>query len=285
MADLITKKIVDTGEIGNASTGDILYDGGVKINQNFSAIFNAFGNQTLFETGDGENLQTIHATGYYQKGKTSDFISAIPNGSQFDIDTSSGGISVRLSKGIRGEMVRFINSNGSISVSNPLNIIANDSFKGISGSLKITAPYSIVSCICISDTNGVSVWDYSIQSMFGDSTTTVRKTVELNNTGTNIRICHKSEFNAVKLLMTARATNSSKMKSSEVNLLIDSLNNRVFNTEFASMIVGGVNDEDEIYDCDFSIIDDYVCAVVKSSTAGMKLAIKTTHTQKIGVAE
>lgn len=286
MADLITKKIVDTGEIGNASTGDILYDGGVKINENFSALFNAFGDQRYFSTGEGENLQVIHATGYFQHATSAEFISPVANGSQYDIDATAGAVNVRLSKGKQGELVKFINSNGSISVNNPLVIIPNDSFRAVSGNLRITSPYSVVTCVCISDSNGTSVWDYSVQSLFGDTVATIRRTYELSSNNTVIPICHKSEFNAVKLLLTASNTNNTKMKCSEVNLLIDQVNNLVYNTEFASIIVGGVNDEDEIYDCVFSIAaNGFVNATVKSTTAGMKLAIKSTHTQKIGVSQ
>lgn len=286
MADLITKKIVDVGEIGNASTGDILYDGGVKINENFSALFNAFSDQRYYSTGNGEGLQVIHATGYFQHGTSADFISSVPNGSQYDIDTTSGAVNVRLSKGKQGELVRFINSNGSFSINNPLIIIPNDSFKGVAGNLRITSPYSIITCICISDSNGTSVWDYSVQSLFGDTVATIRQTYELSSNNTVIPICHKSEFNVVKLLMTAVSNNGSKMKSSEVNLLIDATNNKVYSTEFASIIVGGTDDEDEIYECNFTVAaNGYVNATVKSSTAGIKLAIKSTDTQKIGVAQ
>ncbi|QOI66654.1 hypothetical protein [Erwinia phage FBB1] len=286
MASLITKKIVDIGEIGNASTGDILYDGGAKINDNFTALFNTFGDKRLAETNNGSGLQVLHATGYFQRGNSADFSSPIPNGSQYDVDTSAGATSIRLAKGKRGELVRFINSSGSISINNPLLIIPNDSFKGISGQLRITSPYTIVTCYCVSDDNGISVWDYSIESMFGDTVATIRKTVELSTVSTPIPICHKSEFNAIKLMMTAMTTNGQKMKSSEVNILIDAVNNKVYNTEFASIIVGNTSEDDEIYDCDFTIgTNGFVNANVKSSTAGMKLAIKTTHTQKIGVAE
>lgn len=286
MAELITKKIVDVGEIGNASTGDILYDGGVKINENFTAIFNAFGDQRYYATGEGENLQVIHATGYFQRGTAQTITDVIPNGSQYDIDTSGGGFAVRLAKGKQGEMIKFINSNGSISVNNALTIVPNDSFKGVSGNLRITSPYSEITCVCISDSNGTSVWDYSVKSLFGDTVASIRQTYELSTNNTIIPICHKSEFNTVKLLMTAASTNNAKMKTSEITLLIDSLNNKVYNTEFASLIVGGTDDEDEIYSCEFSISSaGFVNATVSSPTAGMKLAIKSTHTQKIGVAQ
>lgn len=286
MAELIKKQHVDVGEIGNASTGDILYDGGVKINENFSALFNAFGDQRYFSANEGENLQVIHATGYFQRGTAQIITDVIPNGSQYDIDTSGGGFAVRLSKGKQGEMVRFINSNGSISVNKALTIVPNDSFRGVSGNLRVTSPYSIITCICISDSNGTSVWDYSIQSLFGDTVASIRQTYELSTNNTVIPICHKSEFNTVKLLLTAASNNNSKMKSSEVTLLIDALNNKVYSTEFASLIVGGTDDEDEIYKCEFSIASSgFVNATVSSPTSGMKLAIKSTHTQKIGVAQ
>lgn len=280
------KQLIDVGEIGNASTGDILFEGGEKINAVFNQLYNTFGNKALYETAEGVGLQTLHATGYYQKGAQADFIAPIANGSQYDIDTSSGAINIRLSKGVRGEFVRFVNSNGSISVNNPLIIVANDSFRGVSGQLRITSPYSYIECWCISDASGVSTWDYSIKSMFGDSIASINTTVELATSNKTVQICHKSEYNMVKLLMTAVSANNSKQKSSEVNLLIDSVNNIVYNTEFASIRIGGTNDDDEIYDAVFSVnANGYVVVDVKAATAGMKLAIKAIDTQKIGVAQ
>ncbi|WWS25377.1 hypothetical protein vBKpnAMK6_00436 [Klebsiella phage vB_Kpn_AM_K6] len=92
------KKIIDVGEIGNASTGDILYDGGVKINDNFDAIYNAFADQRLFAAGGGALNQKIHATSYYQKIKFGDANSAgtVPMGSCIDADCSEGAVQVAL---------------------------------------------------------------------------------------------------------------------------------------------------------------------------------------------
>ncbi|AWD90305.1 baseplate wedge tail fiber protein connector [Erwinia phage Cronus] len=280
------KQLIDVGEIGNASTGDILFDGGEKINAVFNQMYNTFGNKTLSETAEGVGLQTLYGTGYFQKGTQLELSAVIPNGSQYDIDTSSGSQIIRLSKGVRGEFVRFSNSNGSWSVNNPLLISANDSFKGISGQLRVTSPYSIVECWCISDANGVSTWDYSIKSMFGDGVAAINTTVELTTEAKTLSICHKSEYNLIKLLMTASSITGSKQKSSEVNLLVDAVNNIVYNTEFASIRVGGTNDDDEIYDATFSInASGFVTVAVRTSTAGMKLAIKTIDTQKIGVSQ
>ena len=47
------KQLIDVGEIGNASTGDILFDGGVKINNDINAIYNAFGDQRKMATANG----------------------------------------------------------------------------------------------------------------------------------------------------------------------------------------------------------------------------------------
>lgn len=280
------KQIVDIGEIGNASTGDILYDGGKKINENFDGIYNAFADQRFFATNQGEGQQVIHATGYYQKVNATTIAGPIALGSQFDVSTSAGAAFPILPKGVKGEGVIFVNTDGSISPTNALVIQPNSRFVGISGSLKVTSPFVRVECWCISDDAGVPVWDYSITSLFGEKHISLDKTYLLaQNANREIRIAHKDEFNVIKLLLTATNTDNSKLKTSEVNLLVNTVTNKVTHTEYASMRIGFTDSEDEIYTADY-IIDalGYVTLVSKTTIAGLRLAVKTINTQKFKVA-
>lgn len=58
------KTLIDTGIKGNSSTGDILYDGGEKLNINMDSLWNVFGDYRLYdETTHGQGRQTLHAIG------------------------------------------------------------------------------------------------------------------------------------------------------------------------------------------------------------------------------
>ncbi|WCZ66400.1 baseplate wedge tail fiber connector [Yersinia phage MHG19] len=283
------KQRIDTGEIGNASTGDILYDGGNKINDNFDAIYDAFGDQRLHDdTTHGVDRQKIHATGYYQKleDQTEAYVAPVELGSMHDINTSSGAVYVNLPKGKRGELVVFVNSNGSISVNNPLRITPNNSFVGISGDLIITSPFVRVECWCISDEGGRSVWDHSITSMFGQRHIPLEKTFNLNTTPADIRIAHITEFNSIKLMVSAASPDGKRLKTAEIMLLIDTLGKKVNQTEYAVLKSGPDDEDSELYKLNFKIgTGDYVIVAAESLKGTLRFSIKTIATQKIGTAQ
>ncbi|ARW57584.1 baseplate wedge tail fiber connector [Kosakonia phage Kc304] len=282
-----TKTVIDTGEIGNASTGDIIFDGGNKINSNFNSIYNAFGDQRLFSTNEGEERQTIHATGYYQKvTEQSQFGAEVPMGSLVDVDSNSGPMLARLPRGKMGEGMVFINSNGSFNQTNPLIIQPTGSFVNVGGdgTLRVTDPYTRVLVWCISDTDGIYRWDHSIENLFGHKVTPIDKTYSLNSTVQEIRIAFRDEFNTVKLLLTAASTDDSKVKVSETMISADWKNKKVYSTEYAVIRRGNVSEEDEIYDIEFKYdSEDYLIAAVKSDTSNLRFAIKAIATQKFGV--
>lgn len=280
-----TKKVIDIGEIGNASTGDILYDGGIKVNKNFSSIYNAFGDQRLGNVNEGEESQLIHSTGYYQKANQYDFKTPIPLGSMWDIDTSTGAASPIITEGKPGECVVFVNTNGSLSVNTPLVItVSNGSFVGIQNSLIITSPYSKVTCWCVKNENSVSVWNYSITPLFEQKFNTVEGTYLVSN-DIKLKICNISEFDSVKFLFTSSNQTKSIMKQSEINLLIDSLNKNVYSVEYAVIRKGNLNENDNIVNISFEVdSSNSVNMILSSSIAGLKTAIKTLDTQKIGAA-
>jgi hypothetical protein len=293
------KQLIDVGEIGNASTGDILFDDGNKINNNFNGIYNAFGDQRkmALDNGQGSGVgQVIHATGYWQKSNDPlEFTTPVPNGSQYDIDTSGGAVQVTLSKGVRGEAVFFCNSNGSFSPTNPLTIDANDTFATVTGSLRITSPYVFVKCWCISDEGGRSVWDYSVESMFGEKHIPTDGTWQLGAVGTSVDIplFHNTEFTVAKYLITAETSNGSKAKSCEINIHIDRIKKEVNSVEYAVIRIGAVDTPatsttpeviDKIFVPSFAINPStgYVVLTLTPGVAGLRAAVKAIATQKIG---
>lgn len=283
------KEVVNVGEIGNASTGDILYDGGVKINKNFSDIFNAFGDQRLFAAADGENTQIIHATGYYQKLSFNDYRDAIHLGTCHDISTNGQKLNVRIAKGNVGEAIYFVNSDGSISEQTSLTIQTTDGDGFASGGdkIEIVSPFTRVEVWCVSkDQTGKAVWDYSITSMFGQQHVPLERTFTINQTGTDIVIAGLREFNSIKLLMSYVATPPGKniRQSSETLLLIDSSMNQVYSTEYAVIRMGGEKGDDEFfYNATYSVNSaGKVVLTVKSNYANARLAIKSIGTQTVG---
>lgn len=289
MYSQIPKQLIDTGEIGNASTGDILYDGGNKINDNMNALYNAFADQRLMDVanGTGQNGQVIHPSGYYQKGEPTDYLTPIKLGSLHDIDTTTGGLSLILEKGKLGESVEFINSNGSISVNNPLTIQALDSIAGVAGNLVVTSPYCHVVLRCISVEGGNAVWNYSIDSMFGQKQIPTDGTWSVGSTGAvTVDLFHKSEYNFAKLLVLCQSADGTKIKSAEINILINSVGNSVVSTEFSDMLVGNTSEADTIADITFSIrTSNMVSLTATSAITGLRVSVKVIATQKIGVAQ
>lgn len=282
------KQLIDVGEIGNASTGDILFDGGEKLNSNINAIYNAFGDQRKMPLDDGQGTtgQVIHATGYYQKLANSEFATAVQNGAMFDIDNTDLPAVVTLTKGVRGEGVKFINSNGSVSVSKPLTIVPSDSFVGLSGPLVVTAPYAEVTVWCISDEGGRSVWNYRIRNMFGDYHDPVQGTWQIPGSGSvKANLFDKSEYIAAKFLITSRTSDGKRIKSSEINIMVDNVNNEIISTEYAVMRVGALNEDDDIAVYSFQIEGTGLVSVTATGAPGLRVAIKSIATQKIGAAQ
>lgn len=282
----VPKQKIDIGQIGNPSTGDILYDGGDKLNSDLDAIYNSFGDQRFYNQGIDVGNQLIHATGYYQKVDQLEFRTPVPLGSMYDVDCSAGSVNPILSKGKVGEGVIFVNFNGSISINRPLIIQATGgSFVGLPGVLTVTAPYTRVECWCISNENDVPVWNYKISSLFGQSNVPIEITTALTSTNKNIPISHRSEYSSIKLLLTAITGDGTRMRQSELNILIDTVNNKVLNTEYSVLQTNYVEGSPELFTFDFDIdVTGVVNLVAKSTYPNVRLAVKSIATQRIGAA-
>lgn len=286
MAYQTTKKMIDVGQIGNPSTGDPLYDGGVKLNEVITNVYNAFGDVRMLTANEGIGQMVIHPTGYYQKlARTYYSANPIELGSLHDIDTSTGPITVVLPTGKAGEGCFFINSNGSVSVDRPLVFRpqVGDGIKGVQDQLYITQPYTSVKMWCVKKEGSVTTWDYSVESMFGSKTMPVDATRLITKAAsTAIPLFGFSEFSGAKILVYAENITGTVNKMSEVLLAVDRVNRGVYSTEYAVL----KNSNDEMYTLDFTVgAGDVVYANVKATTEDrIKFTIKAIDTIKSGIA-
>lgn len=278
-----TKKRIDVGVIGNPSTGDILYDGGVKLNAVIDALYNTFGDYRLYSSAsEGADSQILYATGYYQKLSRQYYAGTpVDIGSMHDADTSGGALTMTLPNAKMGEGCVFINSNGSISPANPLIIRpqAGETILGTSGSLTVTSPYARIVLWCTKNEGSEKYWEYGVTPMFGDSLMPVEKTILATTTPTNIRIAGKNEYASIKLMTAAKNAAGTVFKNSEILISVDTVTNTVINTEYAVL----KNTADELYNIRFFIgAGDIVYAEITSLVGQVRFSIKAIDTIKIG---
>lgn len=286
MAYQTGKKLIDVGQVGNPSTGDPLYDGGQKLNEVITNLYNALGDIRLLNANEGVGQMVLHATGYYQKLPRTYYAgSPIELGSLHDMDTATGPITVVLPNGKTGEGCLFINSNGSISVDRPLVFRpqVGDGIKGVQDQLYITSPYTQVKLWCVKKEGSVTTWDYSVESMFGSKTMPVDATrLILKASPTAIPLFGYSEFSGAKILVYAENLTGTVTKMSEVLISVDRVKRGIYSTEYAVL----KNSDDEMYSLDFTVgSGDIVYANVKSTTEDrIKFTIKAIDTIKSGIA-
>ena len=143
------KELIDIGEIGNTATGDILYDGGEKLNKVINALYNTLSDYRLTALNDGIGKSVLHATGYYQKHPRSYYTQPIDIGSLHDINVNDGTLTIRLPKALLGEGVVLANINGSITDKLKAIIVPNVSdIDGVFDNLTLTKPFTKVTLFC-----------------------------------------------------------------------------------------------------------------------------------------
>lgn len=274
------KKLIDVGEVGNANTGDIIYDGGVKVNDNLDALYNTFGDARLYESGKGVGSQILHATGYYQKQSTQDYAAGpIENGTMHDIDTTAGTFVITLPTPKRGEMVEFINSNGSFAINEI--IIAAQAGATISGKNQVSFSLanSHITFICIADTPGSAIWEYKISPMYGDFSVPVDETIAIASTSgeTSISLFRKDMYDGAKLIMAAKETGVGvlDMTVSEVLLLIDSTSDTVLSDEYSVLFKN-----ERIFTAKFEISAGQVIAKITATKPNINFSLKSIETIK-----
>lgn len=240
---MIFKERIDTGIRNNPSTGDVLTDGGIKINSNFDAIYNAFGDERLFDVANGEGRQVIHATGYYQKHPLLYYASPVELGSRHDIDTSIGLISLRLPPPKAGECIEVINSNGSFGSKNELIVQTEtmDSFSNGEKEVRFRTPYAKIIFWCERVERGRGVWRYSIDNLYHNRYQAVEINESLSTVARDFTISHINDYRVIKLLTFYQDGVNANSRSSEILLHINNTNKTVYHTEYA--VVSSVDAE------------------------------------------
>lgn len=276
------KKLVDVGEIGNANTGDIIFDGGVKLNAGLNALYNTFGDVRLWDVSEGVGSQKLHAGGYYQKNPTSYYArTPVDPGSLHDLDTVSQTFSVALPTPKRGECVEFINSNGSFAVNKIVfRAQAGGDING-NATLEIIQGYVRIIFICVDDTVGSAKWKYKITPMFGNFTVPANTTVEvLKVTPQTIPLFNKSLYDGVKLIMSAYevVAGVKERTLSEVLIMVDPEDNKVYTDEYSVLFKTS-----KIFSVEFNVVNNVVVAKITANKDRIMVAVKSIETIKAEV--
>lgn len=260
--DIVYKKRIDTGIRNNPSTGDVLADGGDKLNVNADSLYNTFGDKRLYEFNQGIDRQFLHATGYWQKYPPIEYSKVVPMGSKHDIDTTTGSITLKLPKVKVGECVDIINSNGSISSRNPLIIQTdlNDSFSDGQKSITIRTPHLRIITWGVRDLNGFGTWDYSIHPLYEKEFSPVDINEFIKTTGTIFDIANINDFKVIKLLTYFHDSINNYSKSSEILLHMNNETKTVYHAEYA--VIG--NKPEDLIHIEFFLDGDMVKMRVQS---------------------
>lgn len=275
------KQRIDVGEKGDANTGDIIFDGGEKLNRTLDNLYNAFGDQRLYGIGLGDNLQTIHATGYYQKLPANQYAGKIDLGTMHDLDTTTGTLVVNLPTPKLGEQVKFINSNGSFSIANKA-ILTCEGGSSIAGknTLDLIQPFSMVTLTCVNEIGATKLWDYKMEPMFGDFSVPIDTSAEITQGATtSIELFNKNSYTGSKLVISAKevGTDDVQMTMSEILLMIDADQDKIYSDEYSVLFK-----DEKIFNIDFKITDGKCIADVTTAKPRIHFAIKTIETIKAG---
>lgn len=278
-----TKTRIDIGRPGDASTGDVLYRGGEKLNSNFDELFNVFGDERLFATDNGVGRQTLYGTGYYQFRDVNNF--TCDPGGMYNVSVKSAQMNAILpGKAKLGDKVVIINSDGSVLPSRTLRVqpATGDSIIASPGGLSVTVPYTTVTLYCVATDGTRSSWNYSLDSMFGNRHLPIERTVALTTAATPIKIAHKNDFDVIKLMTVARLENETKMRSSEISVVIHRGGaDKVYFTEYS---VIKTDPSDELVKLDFKIDNNELVCIAQGLSTNTRFAIKSIATQTIGTA-
>lgn len=273
----ITKQQVDVGVRNNSSTGDPIHDGGVKINSNNDNLYNTFGDYRLFQNGSGIGLQTLHATGYYQKHKPEFYIRAVEMGSMHDMDVSTGSITVRLPKVKQGECVVFINSNGSIT--NKRNVVFmcqdGDGIEGYGKTYRHQYGNSMITFWGHVNAEGVGVWKPKLEALHGNYYSVLDTKLDINHKETSIPVCSYLDYSTIKLITYFEDMDSQIVRSSEVLLTINRINKEVYSVEYG---ISGNNGDKEVLELKFDVVDEIVmCKATTKTGKKASLRLRTTE--------
>ena len=265
------KRLIDVGEVGNASTGDILFNGGVKINEVFEDLYNVFGDRRLLKGNNGQQLMILHGTGYYQKLPRSDYITEIEVGQMHDISTSDGPLTIRLPTNAKaGERVKIQNFDGSWK-NFPLSVDAQ-----VGGNiddqqiLKFNQDFCEIQFICTNDAQlNVRGWKQLVTPLYGNHYVPIDDIITLNRQQIVQKEIYKTnEYSSLKLLITGEEiinTNEQTFKQTmEVLILNDKT--QVLSTEYGVLYTS----PDKLFTVEFTLSTDNQTVYAKISQNSLK---------------
>lgn len=265
------KRLIDVGEVGNASTGDILFNGGVKINEVFEDLYNVFGDRRLLKGNNGQQLMILHGTGYYQKLPRSDYITEIEVGQMHDISTSDGPLTIRLPTNAKaGERVKIQNFDGSWK-NFPLSVDAQVG-GNIDGQqvLKFNQDFCEIQFICTNDAQlNVRGWKQLVTPLYGNHYVPIDDIITLNRQQIVQKEIYKTnEYQSLKLLITGEEiinTNEQTFKQTmEVLILNDKT--QVLSTEYGVLYTS----PDKLFTVEFVLSADNQTVYAKISQNSLK---------------
>ncbi|MBF84633.1 MAG: baseplate wedge tail fiber connector [Acidobacteria bacterium] len=278
MAEQIKKQRIDTGQAGDASTGDNLYEGGTKLNQNLDALYNTFGDIRLFDEQEyGVGLQKLHATSYYQKYPIEYYTSGpVEIGTMHDIDTTDNPLTATLPNGKQGEMVVFRDSIGSWDI-NPL-IVApqqGESINGSSNAVEFENIYSKVIFTCVNDEVGSVEWTYKIEPISGDYSVPVNSTIEVTNViSQTMNLFNKDLYNGVKLMIYSSDLDGNNKSISELLMLVD--DDGIITDEYSIIEKGN-----RPYSVEWTLSGNNVIANIFTTLSRITFTVKVIETIKV----
>lgn len=269
----MSKDLINTGVAGDSTTGDTLFTGGNKANAMFEELYSAFSKQ-------GANPQIIHATGYYQTPARSYYTFPINAGSQLNVDTRNGALTVKLPNGKAGEMIKLRDTFGSWGNS-PITVQADglEEIDGGIGTLLFDIPFIEVTFVCTDDTPGSVNWTYSLKSIMDRDLRLVDKTFIVTPASpVSYIVGNVTAFTSVKLLVTGlQQSGGTAATSSEIHLTQDGTTH-VY-TE--SSVLG--TSPSRVYDIDFSIQSGSVVMTLTTTLAQAKVAVRSTDYTRIAL--
>lgn len=231
------KRLIDVGEIGNASTGDIIYNGGVKINEVFEDIYNVFGDRRLLKGNDGQHLMILHGTGYYQKLPRADYITEIEIGQMHDISTSDGPLTIRLPTNAKaGERVKISNFDGqwkNFTLSVDAQVGGNIDGKQVKA---FNQDFCEIQFICTDDQQlNVRGWKSLVTPLYGDHYVPIDDIFDLSKQQIIQKELYKTnDYTSLKLLITGEEIINTAEKTFKQTMEVLILNDQdqVLSTEY-----------------------------------------------------
>lgn len=222
-----TKKLIDLGTPGDETSGDTLNAGGSKINDNVESLWNTFSDD------DGKLIGTLPFTRNYN------YANALQPNRQYDVDTTSGSLIVRLapaSEGIykTGDTITLRDYKGNWYNANVALVVQNDD-GSISGNTQVAFRNSLIEVTLVCVDGVANEWVYSITSLVERTYKEVDITRSVTPTNPLQEVIYRTDvFHSMKFLITASSNVDPNHKSVSEILVTDDGTDAIF-TDYANL--------------------------------------------------